>query len=135
MKKLYLTALAIILTSSCASMLQATDRSVDVTNFKPDVTVYIQFNYKKSGHSSTQGRQITVPSGQTVTGTWVDNLTNVYAALQPIPVNKDGCAGANERKGVTGIIEIGLPNNGKTLTKILINPGSASNIAYRTSTL
>ncbi len=107
-KKLYLTALMVSLTSSW-SMLQATDYSVYILNTTPD-TVYVQLNFKKKKRNSTQGRQVTVPAHQAVNGTYVDTLTNAYAAKQPIPVNKDGCAGANERKRVTGIIEVSLPS-------------------------
>lgn len=89
MKKLYLTMLAIIITGSCANMLQATVYSIKVIN-DSGAKVYLATEYRKSGHKSDQGRKLELDAGATGNIEYEDSFKNLVANKDPIEVNKDG---------------------------------------------
>ncbi|MDP3788583.1 MAG: hypothetical protein Q8Q60_04710 [Candidatus Chromulinivorax sp.] len=105
MKKLYLTTLAIVIATLSTGIIHAKSKSVQLVNNTLD-TIYVQFNYRKNGHKSDQGSQVTVQAGKTGTGSWVDNLKNVYAANSSMSTNSDGKFFAGGQNRPTGLISI-----------------------------
>jgi len=118
----YLTALALMVTTSRTGILEANSGSMTLTN-ESGMTIHVQINYQQDHHTHDEGSQVTVPAGNTATGSWTDNLKSVYASPTPMATNSVGYYDGSN-----------LPTGAISLSTQKIQQGSSHSVGFIGST-